>query len=295
MDHTPEVTEPAASPPHLDEPSEPGDRLRWWREVLIGLGIFIVYSMVRNTFGSASGDPVPAYEHALQVIRIQEAMGLYFEPALQSWYLDLPANGLIRFWNIFYGLAHFVVTIGALVWLFRRAPAKYRLWRNTLVFTTGLALIGFAAYSLMPPRLMDDPGRYGGCQVYADDAEPADDDAGGVDDPSVCDEHGFVDTIAEYGGWASFGSDEMAAVSNQYAAMPSMHAGWSTWSALVLLLVVRRPAGRALAVAYPLITLFVIVVTGNHFWIDAVGGLVCLGAGFLLARTVEAWLRPARA
>jgi hypothetical protein len=279
------------------DPQSGPRRLRWWREVLYGVVIYFVYSLVRNNFGSASGDPVPAYENALQIIRIQEAMGLYFERGLQSWYLDLPANGLIRAWNVFYGIAHFVVTIGALVWLYRRGPERYPLWRNTLAFTTGLAIIGFAAYSLMPPRLLDDPGRFGGCQVYLDEDVPHEVGAS-VDDPAACDRHGFVDTIDEYGGWASFGSDEMAAVSNQYAAMPSMHIGWSTWSALVLVPLVRRRWAKALAAAYPAITLFCIIVTGNHFWLDAVGGWACLGVGFLVAgavtRAVHRYRNPSR-
>jgi hypothetical protein len=105
-----------------------------------------------------------------------------------------------------------------------------------------------------------------------------------------CDRYGFVDTVAVYGGWASFGSDEMAAVSNQYAAMPSMHIGWSTWCALVLVPLIRRRWLKALVIAYPVFTLFDIMVTGNHYWIDGLGGLVCLGAGFLVARTLtRAW------
>jgi hypothetical protein len=48
---------------------------------------------------------------------------------------------------------------------------------------------------------------------------------------------------------------------------------------------------RALAVAYPVATLFGVIVTGNHFWLDAVGGLVALGAGSLLAGVlVRAWV-----
>jgi hypothetical protein len=256
---------------------------RWWREVLYGLAVYVVYSLVRNTFGSAGGDPRPAYDHALQIIRIQEALGLYFEPGLQSWYLDLPADGLIRLWNLFYGIAHFVVTFFALVLLYRRAPRRYALWRNTLALTTGLAIIGFAAYSLMPPRLMDDPGTYGACQLYAPEEAAVVTD---TNDPSGCNRYGFVDTIDIYGGWASFGSDEMESVSNQYAAMPSMHIGWSTWSALVLAPLLRRRWARGLAIAYPAVTLFCIIVTANHFWLDAVGGWACLAAGFGLARLV---------
>jgi PAP2 superfamily len=260
--------------------------LRWWRELIYVVLVYGAYSAVRNQFGSGGGtvDPEPAFNHAKAIIQLQRNIGLYFEDSLQRWYLDLPLNGLIRFWNVYYGLFHFVVVAIALVWMFRKAPWRYRLWRNTLAFTTLLALIGFASFSLMPPRLLDDPGEFGGCQIYAPDQDLPD-EAG----EPPCDRYGFVDTVARYGGWASFGSEEMAAVSNQYAAMPSMHIGWSTWCALVLAPLVRRRWLRALVIAYPFITLFDIMVTANHYWIDGVGGLICLGAGYLIARAGTRW------
>jgi PAP2 superfamily len=268
----------------------PRTKLRWWREALYIALVYLAYSTVRNQFGSGAGDQVdadPAFHHARAIIHIERNLGLYFEQHLQHWYLSLPADGLIRAWNVYYGIFHFAVAFFALVYLYRKAPQRYRLWRNTLAFTTLVALVGFATFSLMPPRLLDDPGIYGGCRVYAD-APPGQlpDEAG---DPP-CDRYGYVDTVAVFGGWASFGSDEMAAVSNQYAAMPSMHIGWSTWCALVLAPLIRRRWLRALVIAYPVLTLFDIIVTANHYWLDGVGGLVCLGAGYLVARTVtRAW------
>jgi len=258
--------------------------LRWWKEVLFAAGVYLVYSVVRNQFGSAGGDPGPAYGHAVDVIHLEKTLHLYFEAAVQQWYLDLPAHGLIRLWNVYYGIAHFLVTLIALIWMFRRDPARHRLLRNTLVLTTCLAVIGFAAYSLMPPRLLDDPGRYGGCQIYAPEAASAA-EPGALSAPG-CDKYGFVDTVAEYGGWISFGSDKYAEVSNQYAAMPSMHIGWSTWTAIVLVPLLRRRWARWLAMAYPVLTLTCIVLTANHYWIDGAGGLLCLAAGYGLARLV---------
>jgi hypothetical protein len=277
-----DVSEDAAS----RDPDEEVDRqgLRWWKELLFAAGVYAIYSLVRNQFGSASGDPGPAFKHARQIIDLERGMGLYFEADLQRWYLDLPADGLIRLWNVYYGVAHFLVTFVALVWLFRRAPARYPLWRNTLALTTCLAVVGYASYSLMPPRLLDDPGRYGACQVYAPEAAAA--APPGATSAPGCDRYGYVDTIAVHGGWISFGNEGMEEVSNQYAAMPSMHIGWSTWSALALCPMLRRRWTRALMVAYPFVTLVCIVLTGNHYWIDGVGGLVCLGAGYGLARTV---------
>ncbi|MGH9212616.1 MAG: phosphatase PAP2 family protein [Acidimicrobiales bacterium] len=276
------------------EPATPGRGagLRWWREVIYVVLVYVAYSAVRNQFGSGSGGPVlaePAFNHGKAIIQLEQNIRLYFEQDLHEWYLGLPGHGLIRFWNVYYGLGHFVVTAVALIWIFRRVPARYRVWRNTLAITTMLALIGFASFSLMPPRLLDDPGIYGGCQVYAGtEGLPA--EAG---DPG-CDEFGYVDTVAVYGGWASFGSEQMAKVSNQYAAMPSMHIGWSTWCAFVLFPMVRRRWAKVLVVAYPLVTLFDIIVTANHYWIDGIGGLACLGAGYVIARTATNWWETRR-
>jgi PAP2 superfamily len=284
--HEPGTTRAVGEPP-VEEGSPRRDwDLHWWHELIYVVLVYAAYSAVRNQFGSGGGsvDPEPAFNHAKAIIQLQRNIGLYFEDSLQRWYLDLPLHGLIRFWNIYYGLFHFVVVAIALVWMFRKAPERYRLWRNTLAFTTLLALVGFASFSLMPPRLLDDPGEFGGCQIYAAGQALPDDDG-----EPPCDRYGFVDTVAKYGGWASFGSEEMAAVSNQYAAMPSMHIGWSTWCALVLAPLVRRRWLRALVIAYPLFTLFDIMVTANHYWIDGVGGLICLGGGYLIARGGTRW------
>lgn len=249
-------------------------RLRWWRECLYVLAFYVVYSWIRNQFGSAGvGAREIAFEHALDVIHVQEALGLWFEPALQRWYLGLPADGLIRLWNIYYGTAHFIVTAVALIWLFRAQKDRYSVWRTTLAAMTALALIGFASYSLMPPRLLNDTSKFGAC--YQE--EPG------------CEGFDFVDTLAVHGGWLSFQDEEVAEVSNQYAAMPSMHTGWSTWSACVLWGLVRRRWVRALVALYPAITVFCILVTANHYWLDAVGGLVAFGGGYGIARLVTDW------
>jgi hypothetical protein len=272
-------------------------RLRWWRELLY-IGVFyVVYSFVRNLFGSQGTGPdvdaTVAYKHALQIIDIQRAMGLYFEAELQRWYLDLPAMGLIRVWNIFYGTAHFIVTAGALWWLFKTDKVRYPRWRNTLAATTALAIIGFASYSLMPPRLLDSPSVYGACRIYdpaaAAQVEPGETWADG------CDRYGFVDTLAVHGGWISFDDEKAAGLTNQYAAMPSMHVGWSVWSALVLAPMVRRRWVKGLVWAYPWLTLFTIMITANHYWLDAVGGLATLGAGALVARWFTSWFQARQA
>ena len=95
--------------------------------------------------------------------------------------------------------------------------------------------------------------------------------------------YGFVDTLERYGSLWSFDSGTMQKISNQYAAMPSLHFAWSMWSCLVLFPVLRHRWAKALAVAYPAATLFAIVITGNHYIIDAAGGAAVLGVGYVLA------------
>ncbi len=245
--------------------------LKWWREVLIALTFYVLYSMVRNKFGAGPESRDIAFRHARGVIKVERALGLWFEPRLQHWYLSLPGSGFIRGWNIFYGTAHFFVTIAILAFAFHRAPARYRFLRTMLAGTTLLALIGFATYTLMPPRLLDSPSHFGACAGQT----------------AGCNRYGLIDTIEQWGGIWKFGSGGMANVSNQYAAMPSLHFGWSTWCAITLVIVIGKGRPRWFAFLYPAVTLFCILVTANHFWLDAFFGGVALTGGWLLARGAE--------
>lgn len=239
--------------------SERATTLRWWREVLYIAAFYAVYSAIRNTQGSAAVSAQHAFNNAKQIIRWEEWLRIYNEEAVQDAFLD--ATRFIQFWNVYYGTAHFVVTAGALIWLFRRQPWRYALWRNTLAWTTALALIGFALYPLMPPRLL--PASYS-----------------------------YVDTLREIGGLWSFDSGAMAEISNQYAAMPSLHCGWALWVSFVLWPVARAPWAKLLVALYPLITVFCIVVTANHYYLDAVGGLVVFAAGYGMAVVTVRHLAP---
>ncbi len=233
-------------------------RLRWWVEILALLALYFVYSGIRNNFGSATVSPDLAFDNARWVIDVERALGLYVEESIQDAFLGYRL--FLQFWNVFYGTLHFWVTGGALIYLFRKQPARYSLWRNTIIFATLLALIGFSSFPLMPPRLLDDCGQFGACASY-----------------------GFVDTLASYGGLWSFDSGAMEQISNQYAAMPSLHFAWALWTFLVLYPHMRRWWSKALLVVYPWMTLFAIIVTANHYWLDAIGGAVALAGGFAIA------------
>jgi hypothetical protein len=263
---------------------------RLWVQVVIIAVFYSVYSFTRNQFGSATlspgEEPVAAFDNALRVIDIEQAVGLYRELDVQRWFL--PGGTLqlgewfIQFWNVFYGTAHFFVTIGAFIWIFVRAPNRFYYWRNILGITTALGIIGFALFPLMPPRLLNNTeSEFGGGRLAIEQ---------GVDP----DEIAFVDTLAEYGGPWAFNKGPVKALSNQFAAMPSLHIAWAIWCTSVLWTLVRRRWTRLLLVVYPLATLFCIVVTANHFWIDGVGGLAALGVGVLIAEQVSKWSRRRR-
>jgi hypothetical protein len=254
-------------------------RVYWWKEALIAVSFYLVYSWTRNRFGSNAfepgGIPYHAFDNAGRVIRFERFVGLYHEESIQD--LFLPYRVFIQFWNTWYGTAHFVVTMAVFILLFWKRPAVFPVWRNSLAIMTGLAIVGFALFPLMPPRLLDKPcDHYGGACIHSD-LRPKD----GT--------FGFVDTLSEYGGPWSFDSEKMASISNQFAAMPSMHIGWSTWCAVAVWPLLRRRWQRALVLLYPLATLFCIIVTANHFWLDGLGGLLCFAVGTLAGWGLYRW------
>ena len=258
-------------------------RVYWWKEAMIVAVFYAVYSWTRNLFGSnkIAGDGIPdqAFTNAVRVIRAEDALDLFHEEAIQAWFL--PYKWFIQFWNTWYGTMHFIVTLGVFILLFLKRRDVFPQWRNTLAAMTALAIIGFAFFPLMPPRLLDEPcpannpTSYGGACIYTPERPE-----GGWD---------FVDTLADYGGPWSFDSEAMASISNQYAAMPSMHIGWSTWCAVAVWPLLKRRWMKALVILYPLATLFCIIVTANHFWLDGVGGLLAFGVGAMLGWGLHRW------
>lgn len=235
----------------------PGQRVRrdgsvlyWWGEVAFILGYYFVYSAIRN---ANEGTPAAAKENALQLIGWQQSLGLNHERMLHEWALNI--RPLIIASNYFYGSLHFVVTTGVLVFLYRKCSDEYALWRNALAISTGIALIGFALWPLMPPRLL--PAHFG-----------------------------FVDTLEKFPTFWSFKRGAINRISNQYAAMPSVHCIWALWCALALVPRLERRWAKILAALYPVGTVTSIVLTANHFFLDAVGGFLVLGVGFAIARLV---------
>ena len=253
-------------------------RTLWWKELLIVAIFYAIYTMIRNQFGSAlvNGVDVPlhSFTNAVLVIRIERALGLYHEESIQDFFL--PYTWLIETMNTYYGTAHFFVTLGVFILLFKRRPDVFGQWRNTLAAMTGLAIIGFVLFPLMPPRLLDAPcpsatGGFGGACIEHE-----------LRNYNGATNFGFVDTIAEFGGPWAFNEGPAASLSNQYAAMPSLHIGWSTWCVFALWPLAKKRWKRIVLFLYPATTLFCIVVTGNHFWLDGLGGIVVFTVGYYI-------------
>jgi hypothetical protein len=222
-----------------------GHVIYWWLEVMMIIAFYLVYSTIRNIHGHGTAFPPHAMDHANQVISLERNLWLYHERTLQK--IALHFRPLIIGANYFYGSFHFIVTIGTGVFLFRKCSDDYPRFRNALGITTALALIGFTFYPLVPPRML----------------------------------HGYVDTLAKDPAFWSFNSGGMKSISNQFAAMPSVHCAWATWCAWALFPRVKHTWAKVLAVVYPFITLTVIVITANHYILDAVGGLLIFVIGWV--------------
>ena len=260
-------------------------RTLWWKEALIVAVFYTTYTLIRNRFGSAlvNGADIPlhSFTNAVRVIRIERALGLFHEESIQDFFL--PHVWLIKVMNTYYGTAHFFVTLGVFVLLFRRRPDVFGQWRNVLAAMTALAIVGFILFPLMPPRLLDAP-----CPKI------------GINFGGACIPHemrnyngalnfGFEDTVEIYGGPLQFNSGAAAKLSNQYAAMPSLHIGWSMWCVFALWSFTKKRWQRIALFLYPMLTLFCIIVTANHFWLDGLGGLIVFVVGYVLGTNLHRW------
>jgi hypothetical protein len=226
----------------------PGRPRLWFELVLIGFSYWL-YSLVRNAVPEMKQR---AEQNAHNVWHLEQTLGFAWERSINH-AVD-SVGWLITGMNYYYATLHFIMTIGVLVWLFRRQPGRYAAARLSLFVTTAIALFGYYFFPLAPPRLM----------------------TGG----------GFIDTVEKHHTWGSMASGNLASVSNQFAAMPSMHIGWSLWCGLMIVFLARRRWVRMLGMVYPLVTLVVIVASANHFFMDAILGACCTGVGLLTSRLV---------
>jgi hypothetical protein len=207
--------------------------------------------------GLTDGRAADAFQHARELIALEQGMGLFVEPAVHAW-----AEG--REWVIdlaswMYVNSHFTITTVTLAFIYLRRNPSFYFIRNMFMVAMAIALVGYAAYPTAPPRFMP--------------------------------EWGFTDSVAAFTGVQA--SDSSAnALFNPFAAVPSMHVAFALMLAVPMARMSRLRPVRALWSAYPVLVTFVVVATANHWWFDAFTGAVTAAVAAVAAAVVARW-RPA--
>lgn len=213
-----------------------------WRRALLELALvavlFLAYKVGRI---AAAGHVGEAMDNAATVWHFERLLHLPSEYGLQ--HAVLGHHWLVKIANCYYAYVHFPVTAITLIWLYVWRPGHYVRIRRTLAWLTGAALAVHLLMPLAPPRMIAAFGMV---------------DTGRLFGPSV------------------YGSPNGDTLTNQYAAMPSLHVGWAIVIAMAFICATRSK-WRWLAVAHPVATLAVVLVTGNHYWLDAIVVTLLLG------------------
>jgi PAP2 superfamily len=221
------------------------------REALRELGIFafayVVYFGVRAI---TEGTAAAAMQHAIDLIRLEQRLGIAWEQPVQD--AVVGSGILLDMANAVYIYGHWPVIIVAGVLLFRYRRPYYFHLRNAALLSGLVGLVIFATFPVAPPRLTDLP----------------------LVDAVTRQAEGYRQVVPQ-------------ALVNQYAAMPSFHAGWNVLLGIVVFRATRSRLLRASAVAGPAAMVVAVVATANHFVIDVVVGVVIVLAGLLVLHAVD--------
>jgi hypothetical protein len=189
-----------------------------------------------------------AFDNAGRVLSFERWLHLDFEAGLQR--VALHSHELIVALNRYYVSVHFTATLVFVVWIYLAHRDWYPHIRRLLIGSTGISLILHVVFPLAPPRMMP----------------------------------GFIDTMAVFGP-NSYADDRVASLANQYAAMPSVHFAWAVLIAYAVVRCSRSPL-RWLIVVHPVMTLAAIILTANHYWLDAAVALLVLAITFVAEQRV---------
>ncbi len=216
-------------------------------EVAVVVIAFLIYFAVRGAVVDRAGE---AIVRGFNLIELEQRWHLYYELEMQSWILG--HYWLIKTMNWIYFWGHMPVVILVAAWLYTSHRTAYFVSRNAFLASGAIGVIIYWLFPVAPPRLIP----------FA----------------------GFIDTMAAFDR-VGYNAQEAKAFVNPFAAVPSLHFGWSLLLAVVIAWVARRPWAYAVAVVWPIAMFFAVVMTGNHFILDAVaGGIVSLaGLGIALA------------
>ena len=245
----------------------PVRKIRWWFEILLGVLGYYVYAEAREFHGyHPNAQKALAARHGKALLDFEKSIHIDWEKGLQHFLL--PYKGFMQVVGGFYGGAHFVITIGVLLWLLFRRPEFYRFWRSVLFILTMAAVGIFALYPAEPPRLLKDGSGH-----------------------TIT-----VDTLSKIGGLWSYNHGVIEHISDPFAPMPSLHLGWSTWVACALWfsLPARSWRSRTAIVLYPAAIYFTVIATGTHFVIDGVAGIALTLITVFVSAQVLLFIRKRR-
>jgi membrane-associated phospholipid phosphatase len=224
------------------------------RQIGILVLVDVAYELVR---GIADGQRAEAIAHGQQVIDFERSTHTFFEPSVQAFFM--PVNWVIDIANQMYLNAQFSIALGFLVWLYLFRNESYYFVRNMFVVSMGLALIGYTLYPTAPPRMYP--------------------------------QYGFIDTITDFSG-VNHDSSLAKVFINPYAAVPSMHCAFALMIGGTGAMVCRNRFAKAFWAAWPLLITWVVVVTANHYWVDAALGWMVAATSALVASRLLARARP---
>jgi hypothetical protein len=217
-------------------------------QLAVVLGAFLAYEAARLAM---EPNWAQALANARRVVSLEEVLGVAWEQSLQRAFLAMP--DLVTALNIFYFVGHFVFTGIFFFWLYHRSRDGFRTFRDGFLVATAISVLIHWLFPTAPPRLAED---------------------------------GIEDTLRVLSG-IDIGSQTSSALSNPVAAVPSLHAAYALGVGIGLLRYARSPLVRFGGAIYPPLVVLTIVVTGNHFVLDAVAGIAVLGVGFAVVR----WIR----
>lgn len=229
-----------------------------WGDAGRQLGILVLvdiaYELVR---GLADGQRSVAFAHGREVIDFERSIGTLFEPSVQAFFL--PVHWVVDLANQIYLNSQFSITLGFLIWLYLFRNESYYFVRNMFVVSMGLALVGYTLYPTAPPRMFP--------------------------------EQGFVDTIVDFSN-VNHDSALAKVFINPYAAVPSMHCAFALMIGATGVRVSRHWFTKAFWASWPLLVAWVVVVTGNHYWVDVALGWGVAVTSALVAHRLLARARP---
>jgi len=232
---------------------------------------FLLYFWVR---GAVVDRPEVAYWNALDLIDLQRSLGFFWEDNLNNWIAD--RKSWAQLMNIAYFYLHFPLIIVFGIWLYYYRRHQYTFVRDSFLASGAIALVVYWLYPVAPPRALPE------LAAQFDAAAPT----------YVL---SFFDTMKAYLGYA-YDTQSTRAFVNPYAAMPSLHFGWDLLLGIAIIAAFRRTAlvwlAVAIGVALPVLQIFAITTTANHFLIDAVAGGIVAIAGLGIALALRRWGYP---